>query len=120
MTYDQQNIFAKILRKEIPCQAVYEDRHVLAFYDIQPKAPMHILVIPKGAYKDMNDFSARASDAEISALTRAIGKIVKERELDKSGYRLISNCGADGGQEVPHLHLHILGGRQLGRMVTES
>ncbi len=120
MSYDSNNIFAKILRKEIPCKPVYEDEHVLAFHDIHPQAPTHILVLPKGAYRDMNDFSANASPAEIAALFRAVGKIVKELGVEESGYRVISNCGANGGQEVPHLHLHILGGRRLGRMLQPA
>lgn len=117
MTYDSTNIFAKILRGEIPCQKVFEDDHVLAFPDIAPKAPVHILVIPKGAYKDMDDFTARAGADEIAALFRALGAIARDKGIDKSGYRVISNCGLNGGQEVPHLHLHLLGGRNIGRMV---
>jgi diadenosine tetraphosphate (Ap4A) HIT family hydrolase len=120
MSYDTNNIFAKILRGEIPCKKVYEDTHVLAFHDIAPQAPTHILVLPKGAYRDMNDFSAKASADEIAALFRALGQIAKEQGLDETGYRVISNCGANGGQEVPHLHLHILGGRRLGRMVQAA
>lgn len=120
MTYDPNNIFAKILRGEIPCKKVYEDAHVLSFHDISPQAPSHILVIPKGAYRDMNDFSQNASPEEITALFRAVGVIAKQEGLDEAGYRLISNCGANGGQEVPHLHLHILGGRKLGRMVQAA
>lgn len=117
MSYDPNNIFAKILRGEIPCQKVYEDEHVLAFPDIAPKAPVHILVIPKGSYKDMDDFTARASEVEIAALLRALGQIAREKGVDKTGYRVISNCGLNGGQEVPHLHLHLLGGHRIGRMV---
>ncbi len=120
MAYDNNNIFAKILRGEIPCKKVFEDAHVLAFHDIAPKAPVHILVLPKGAYKDMTDFTARASAAEMAALLRAAGQIAKAEGLDEAGYRVISNCGSDGGQEVPHLHLHILGGRRLGRMVQAA
>jgi len=120
MTYDNNNIFAKILRGEIPCQKIYEDSHVLAFNDIVPKAPVHILVVPKGAYTDMDDFTRRASAEEIAALFRALGQIARDKGLDQPGYRLIVNCGADGGQEVPHLHLHLLGGRRLGRMVEKS
>ena len=117
MTYDNNNIFAKILRGEIPCQKIYEDQHVLAFPDIQPKAPVHILVVPKGAYTDMDDFTQRASPKEIAALFRALGQIAREKGIDKTGYRVISNCRANGGQEVPHLHLHLLGGKHMGRMV---
>ncbi len=120
MSYDTNNIFAKILRGDIPCKKVYEDEHVLAFHDISPQAPTHILVIPKGSYRDMNDFSAGASPEEIAALMRATGKIAKQEGLDEAGYRVISNCGSNGGQEVPHLHLHILGGRKLGRMVQAA
>lgn len=117
MVYDPNNIFAKILRGEIPCKKLHEDDHVLAFHDIHPQAPSHILVIPKGAYRDMNDFTAKASAEEIAALFRALGKIAKDEGLDATGYRVISNCGQNGGQEVPHLHLHLLGGRLLGRML---
>jgi len=118
MAYDTQNIFAKILRGEIPCAKVFENEHVLAFKDIAPKAPVHIVVIPKGPYTDMDDFTARATADEITALLRATGAIAREQGLDKTGYRVINNCGANGGQEVPHLHLHILGGKKLGRMVA--
>lgn len=120
MSYDSNNIFAKILRGEIPCKKVYEDDHVLAFHDIAPQAPSHILVLPKGPYRDMSDFTAAASADEITALFRAVGKVAKEQGLDETGYRVISNCGANGGQEVPHLHLHLLGGRRLGRMVQAA
>ena len=118
MTYDTNNIFAKILRNEIPCKKVYEDNHVLAFHDIVPKAPVHILVLPKGAYTDMDDFSKRAGAEEMAALFRAVGQIAHDNKLDQSGYRVICNCGLNGGQEVPHLHLHLLGGKMLGRMVS--
>ena len=120
MTYDSNNIFAKILRGEIPCKKVYEDEHVLAFPDLYPKAPVHILVVPKGAYTNMDDFTQNASAEEITALFRALGKIAREHGMDETGYRVISNCGANGGQEVPHLHLHLLGGRKLGRMVEAA
>jgi len=118
MVYDNNNIFAKILRNEIPCKKVYEDASVLAFHDVMPKAPVHILVLPKGAYTDMDDFSQRASPEEIAALFRALGQIARDNGLDRSGYRVICNCGINGGQEVPHLHLHLLGGRSLGRMIS--
>ena len=120
MTYDTNNIFAKILRGEIPCRKAHEDEHVLAFHDIHPQAPVHILVIPKGAYKDMSDFTQNAKPEEIAALFRALGRIAKDNGLDETGYRVISNCGVNGGQEVPHLHLHLLGGRKLGRMVQAA
>jgi len=119
MPYDQDNIFAKILRGEIPCDKVYEDNHVLSFKDISPQAPVHIIVIPKGEYVDMNDFSINAEENEIVAFFRAVGKIAKEYGVDEAGYRLISNCGAHGGQEVPHLHFHLLGGHRIGPMVSK-
>ncbi len=118
--YDSDNIFAKILRGEIPNSTVYEDDHVLAFHDIQPAAPTHILVIPKGKYSDMTDFSANAGAEEIIALNRAIGIIVKDRNLHLSGYRMVSNAGVDGGQEVPHLHWHILGGEKIGPLRSKA
>jgi histidine triad (HIT) family protein len=120
MSYDDQNIFARILRGEIPNKTVYEDDHVLAFEDIQPQAPIHVLVIPKGSYKTMNEFSEQASDAEIVAWVRAIGKVAGIMEAREDGYRLIVNIGENGVQEVPHLHVHLLGGRRLGRMVEKQ
>ncbi|GAA0588504.1 histidine triad nucleotide-binding protein [Caenispirillum bisanense] len=117
MAYDQSNIFARILRGEIPAKKVYEDDLVLAFEDIAPKRPVHILVIPKGPYADATALGEDASDAEIAALWRAVAKIAREKGLDATGYRVISNTGDDGGQEVPHLHLHILGGAPVGPMV---
>lgn len=120
MSYDPDNIFAKILRGEIPCDKVYEDEYVLAFRDIHPQAPTHILVIPKGAYTDMDDFTARATPEEISAFLKAAGHIAREEGVAETGYRMISNCGLNSGQEVPHLHIHILGGRKLGRMVAAA
>ena len=116
MTYDSDNIFAKILRGEIPNKTVYEDDHVLAFEDIAPQAPIHVLLIPKGAYTDMDDFSNRASPQEMSHFLKAIGTITQKLGLDQTGYRLISNCKDHGGQEVPHLHFHILGGEHIGPM----
>lgn len=118
MAYDSNNIFARILRGEIPCSKVYEDDHVLAFNDIHPQAPVHVLVIPKQAYESYDDFSAKASDAEIAAVTRATGEIARQQGLDRTGYRLIANVGPDSHQEVPHFHLHILGGQPLGVLVT--
>lgn len=116
--YDDSNIFAQILRGELPCNKVYEDDHVLAFHDINPLAPTHILVIPKGAYVSWDDFSDRASDEEIAAFTRAIGKIAREGGLVESGYRMLANVGPNSGQEVPHLHAHVFGGRPLGPMLA--
>jgi diadenosine tetraphosphate (Ap4A) HIT family hydrolase len=116
--YDQNNIFAKILRGEIPCDKVYEDEHVLAFRDIRPQAKVHALVIPKGAYVSAQDFSAKASEAEIVGFTRSISKVVDKLGLAGGGYRIIANIGSDGGQEVPHYHIHILGGQKIGRMVN--
>ncbi len=117
MAYDANNIFARILRGEIPFQKVYEDEYVLAFNDISPQKPVHILVIPKGAYVSHDDFSARASDTEIAAFTRAVGEIARTAGVAESGYRLIANAGINGGQEVPHYHVHILGGADVGPMV---
>jgi histidine triad (HIT) family protein len=116
--YDDNNIFARILRGEIPCKKVHEDDHTLAFEDINPKAPVHTLVIPKGKYVSATDFAEKASDAEIAALMRAVRKVAALKGVDASGYRLIANTGVEGGQEVPHLHIHVLGGRTLGAMVT--
>ena len=116
--YDDNNIFARILRGELPCRKVFEDEHVLAFHDINPLAPTHILVIPKGAYVSWDDFSAKASDSEIAALVRATGRIAREVGLVESGYRLLANSGLNAGQEVPHLHVHIFAGRPLGPMLA--
>ena len=118
LPYDESNIFAKILRGEIPCNKVHEDEHVLAFHDINPQAPTHILVIPKGAYVSWDDFSARASDAAISAFVRAVGAIAREAGLVEPGYRLMANVGEHGGQEVPHLHVHIFAGKSLDPMLA--
>ncbi|MGE5539782.1 MAG: histidine triad nucleotide-binding protein [Gemmatimonas sp.] len=120
MAYDPNNVFAKILRGEIPCKKVYEDEHVLAFHDINPQAPVHVLVVPKGAYVSWDDFSSKASDAEIAAFVRAAGKIARDLGIASKGYRVLSNIGGDGGQEVPHLHLHLFAGRPLGRMVQKG
>jgi len=124
MSYDTNNIFAKILRKEIPCDKIYENDHVLAFKDINPQAKIHVLVIPKGAYVNMDDFSQNAKNDEIVALIRALGEVTKIVGLSSysegKGYRYIVNNGPDGGQEVPHLHFHIIGGEPLGRMVSKK
>ena len=116
--YDDTNIFARILRGELPSNKVYEDEHALAFHDINPLAPVHILVIPKGSYVSWDDFSEKASDAEIAGLTRAVGKVARDAELVTKGYRVLTNVGQRGGQEVPHLHLHIFGGQPLGPMLA--
>ena len=120
MTYDSENIFAKILRGDIPCDKVYEDDHVLAFRDIAPQAPVHILVIPKGAYVTFEDFSEHASAEEIVAFHRTVAKIVKDENLTEKGFRSIANSGDFGGQEVPHFHLHLLGGEKLGPMLAKN
>jgi histidine triad (HIT) family protein len=116
--YDSGNIFARILRGEIPCSKVYEDEHALAFNDINPQAPIHILVIPKGAYVSWDDFSERASADEIAGFVRAIGLVARGQGLVSPGYRLLANAGIASGQEVPHLHVHIFGGRALGPMLA--
>jgi diadenosine tetraphosphate (Ap4A) HIT family hydrolase len=118
--YDDANIFARILRGEIPNRTVYEDEWVLAFHDISPQAPTHVLVIPKGKYVSFADFSAKASDAEIAGFMRAVGKVAQLLGLEAPGYRLIANMGEHSGQEVPHFHMHIVGGRPLGRMVPPA
>jgi diadenosine tetraphosphate (Ap4A) HIT family hydrolase len=116
--YDESNIFARILRGEIPAKKAYEDDHALAFHDINAQAPVHILVIPKGAYVSWDDFSARASEAEIAGFVRAVGHVARENGLVEPGYRLLANAGRHSGQEVPHLHVHLLGGRPLGPMLA--
>ena len=117
MAYDNDNIFAKILRGEIPCDKVFEDGHALAFRDINPQAPLHVLVIPKGAYVNMDDFSAHGSDAEIAGFIRAVGQVARELGIVDAGFRTLANNGPDAHQEVPHLHIHIFAGRDLGRMI---
>ncbi len=120
MAYDKNNIFARILRGEIPCDKVFEDEHVLAFNDINQQAPVHVLVIPKGEYESLDDFAAGASDAEIAAFFRAVGKIARDLGVAGSGYRFLSNHGSDALQEVPHFHVHIFGGRRLGSMIAPA
>jgi diadenosine tetraphosphate (Ap4A) HIT family hydrolase len=117
--YDDNNIFARILRKEIPSKTVYEDEWALAFHDIAPQASVHVLVIPKGKYCSFADFSASASAEEIAGFIRAVGKVARDLGLEAPGYRLLFNMGAHGGQEVPHLHVHLFGGRALGRMIPD-
>ncbi len=118
MTYDSENIFAKILRGEIPCNKVYEDEYALAFHDINPQAPVHILVIPKGEYVSMADFTASASADLITGFFRAVGRVARDAGLEDAGYRILANAGADAHQEVPHLHIHIFAGRKLGPMLA--
>lgn len=116
--YDPNNIFARILRGEIPCNKVFENDHALAFHDIGAKAPVHVLVIPKGAYVSIADFSRNASAAEQAGFFQAVGEVIAITGVEKDGFRSIANTGANGGQEVPHFHLHILGGRALGPMLA--
>jgi histidine triad (HIT) family protein len=118
LPYDNSNIFARILRGEIPAQTVYEDDYALAFHDIQPRAPIHILVIPRGPYVAWDDFAANASEAEIAGFVRAVGKVARDNGLVEPGYRLLANTGGHGGQEVAHLHVHLFGGQPLGPMLA--
>ena len=118
LPYDDANIFARILREEIPSNKVYEDDFALAFHDINPLAPTHILVIPRGPYVSWDDFSERASDREIAGFVRAVGKVARDAGLVAGGYRVLANVGLNSGQEVPHLHAHIFGGRPLGPMLA--
>ncbi|MDE7539716.1 histidine triad nucleotide-binding protein [Gluconobacter sphaericus] len=120
MTYDPGNIFARILRKEIPARTVYEDDFALAFIDIAPQAPIHVLVIPKGPYVSIADFGATASPVEIAGFWRAVSKIAEEQGLTREGFRLISNSGPNSGQEVPHFHVHLFGGAALGPLLTQK
>ena len=117
--YDESNIFARILRGDLPSNTVLETEHSLAFHDISPIAPIHVLVIPKGAYVSWDDFSAKGSDAEIADFTRTIGTVARQVGADQQGYRLLSNIGKRGGQEVAHLHVHLFGGAPLGPMLTK-
>ena len=116
--YDTDNIFAKILRGEIPSTRVYEDDHAIAFEDINPQAEIHTLIVPRGQYVSWDDFSAKASDAEIAGFVRAVGNVARAKGLVGPGYRLLANVGPHGGQEVPHLHVHLFGGQPLGPMIT--
>jgi histidine triad (HIT) family protein len=117
MAYDRNNVFARILRGELPCTKVHEDEHVLAFRDINPQAPSHVVLIPKGEYVSATDFSAKASDAELASFMRAVATIAAAEGITDTGFRLIANAGKDGRQEVPHFHMHVLGGRDIGPMV---
>jgi diadenosine tetraphosphate (Ap4A) HIT family hydrolase len=118
--YDDNNIFARILRGEIPSKKAYEDEWALAFHDINPQAPVHVLIIPKGKYCSFADFSAQASEAEIVGFVRAVGVVARQLGLEPPGYRILANLGEHGGQEVPHFHVHLFGGRPLGRMVPRE
>jgi diadenosine tetraphosphate (Ap4A) HIT family hydrolase len=118
LPYDDSNIFARILRGELPSKTVYEDEFALAFHDINPQAPLHILVIPKGPYVSWDDFSERGSDAEIAGFVRAVGKVARDAGLVAPGYRLLANVGLDSHQEIPHLHVHIFAGQKLGPMLA--
>jgi histidine triad (HIT) family protein len=116
--YDPANIFARILRGEIPCKRVHEDAFALAFHDIHPLAPVHVLVIPKSAHVSAADFHANATTDEIAGFWRAVGAVAKALGLEETGYRLLANMGEDSGQEVPHFHVHLCGGRRLGRLIS--
>lgn len=118
LPYDDQNVFAKILRGEIPNRTVFEDEWVLAFHDINPQAPVHVLVIPKGRYVSWDDFSAQAGAEEIAGFVRAVGHVARSLGLVEPGYRLLANIGQHGHQEVPHLHVHLFGGKPLGPMLA--
>ena len=117
MNYDKNNIFAKILREEIPCKKIYENDNVLAFHDVKPQKKLHVLVIPKGEYVDLDDFISKASDIEIVELIKAITYVSKLLGVKAKGYRTLTNIGNDGGQEVPHLHFHLFAGEKIGKMV---
>ena len=116
--YDDANIFARILRGEIPCKRVFENEHALAFHDISPQAPVHVLVIPRGRYVSLADFSANATDAELAGFWRAVGQVARDLGLEAAGYRVLANMGAHAGQEVPHFHVHLFAGRALGPMLA--
>lgn len=120
MTYDQNNIFAKIIRGEIPCYEVYNDEDILAFKDVTPAAPVHVLVVPKGEYISFDDFAANAGAAAVGSFFQKVQKIAVQLGLQEKGYRLITNNGADASQTVPHFHVHILGGRQLGGLLSDD
>jgi len=122
MEYDKNNIFAKILRGEIPCKKIYENDYVLAFHDVNPQKKIHALVVPKGEYVNLDDFSSNATEKEIVGLIKGIGEVAKKLGVSEAvkggGYRSLVNVGANGGQEVPHLHFHIFGGEKVGKMVS--
>ncbi len=118
--YDRNNVFAKILRGEVPCRKIYENDYAYAFHDIRPQAPVHALVIPKAEYESYDDFASKASDAEIAGFVRAVGHVARELGIAGSGYRLLSNHGVNAHQEVPHFHVHLVGGRALGPMLSRG
>lgn len=120
MEYDKNNIFARILRKEIPADIIYEDEYAIAFHDINPKAPIHILVVPKGEFVSFFDFSEKAPPKLMIGFTKAVHRVIQSLELQDKGFRILSNHGVHGGQEVPHYHVHIFGGRPLGRMISQE
>jgi histidine triad (HIT) family protein len=120
MAYDRNNVFALILRGDLPCNKAYEDEHVLAFHDIHPQAPVHIILIPKGEYVSVDDFSEKASEAELAAFMRAIARLARDAGVSESGYRILSNHGPAAHQEVPHFHVHLFGGRDLGPMLRRA
>jgi histidine triad (HIT) family protein len=120
IAYDDNNVFARILRSEIPCERIYEDEFALAFPDIRPQAPRHVLVIPKGKYVSITDFGAQATAEEITGFFRAVSLVAEKLGVAGSGYRMIANAGPDSLQEVPHFHVHILGGRKLGSMLVNQ
>jgi diadenosine tetraphosphate (Ap4A) HIT family hydrolase len=120
MTYNPNNIFAKILRGEIPCNKVFEDDFALAFHDINPQAPVHVLVIPKGSYVSLDDFTAKAGAEEVAGFFRAVGTVARQVGVAEDGYRFLGNVGSNGRQEVMHLHIHIFGGRRLGHMLPQD
>ena len=117
--YDEQNIFARILRDEIPSRRVHDDEWAVAFHDIAPQAQVHVLVIPRGRYISLADFSAKASEAEIAGFWRAVGQVARALELEVPGYRVLANMGHHAGQEVPHFHVHVFGGQPLGPMLAK-
>ena len=120
MKYNENNIFAKILRKEIPCKKIYENKYALAFHDINPQAKIHILVIPKGKYISFADFSKNASKLEIEGFFKAVGKVAEDQNLVEEGYRILANHGLNSGQEVPHFHVHVFGKQKLGPMISKN
>ena len=122
MKHDNNNIFAKILRGEVPCDKIYEDEYVLSFYDVNPQKKIHVLIIPKGKYTNLDDFNKNATDAEILGLVKGISKVADILKISTemgNGYRTLANINEDGGQEVPHLHFHIFGGEKIGKMVNK-